>query len=53
MGMITQSWYDDRTPQGKYGVFGNAHRDKGYVLDAVEEVSLKNLLPIIRNRTSF
>ena len=25
-------------PQGKYGVFGNAHRDKGYVLDAVEEV---------------
>ena len=25
-------------PQGKYRVFGNAHRDKGYVLDAVEEV---------------
>jgi hypothetical protein len=25
-------------PQGKYGVFGNAGRDKSYVLDAVDEV---------------
>jgi hypothetical protein len=25
-------------PQGKYGVFGNAGRDKAYVLDAVDEV---------------
>ena len=27
-----------KLPQGRYGVFGNAHKDKGYVLDAVEEV---------------
>ena len=27
-----------KLPQGQYGVFGNAHKDKGYVLDAVEEV---------------
>jgi hypothetical protein len=27
-----------KLPQGKYGVFGNAGRDKSYVLDAVDEV---------------
>ena len=27
-----------KLPQGKYGVFGNAGRDKSYVLEAVDEV---------------
>jgi hypothetical protein len=31
-------------PQGKYGVFGNAGRDKSYVLDAVDEVVEKFIL---------
>jgi hypothetical protein len=27
-----------KLPQGRYGVFGNAHKDKDYILDAVEDV---------------
>ena len=31
-------------PQGQYGLFGNAGRDKSYILDAVEQVVDKFLL---------